>query len=87
MPRRVRDALGVKQFSELRGSKLGRELIECALLRILVGAPAQETGAVTEAPAGDLIVADFGDQRGLERLPFGRALGLPPARAARRASR
>src|SRR6058998_817836 len=71
---------------ELRRPELGRQLLERALLRVLVGAPADEAGAVAEAPTGDLVVADLDDQRGLQRLPLAGSLGVPAARPARGAS-
>src|SRR5690242_5090914 len=64
--------------------QLGLQLVDGALVGRLVRPPAQEAGAVTEAAAGDLVVADLGDQPGLERLPLGRARGRPAARPARR---
>jgi len=39
---------------------------------------------VTKAAAGEVIVLDFDDQFGREGLPFGGAVGGPPARAAGR---
>src|SRR5437764_1122846 len=71
---------------ELRRPELGRQLLERALLRVLVGAPADEAGAVAEAPTGDLVVADLDDQHGFQRLPLAGSLGVPAARAARSAS-
>src|SRR4029079_12384739 len=75
-----------EQLLELRRPKLGRQLLIGALLRVLVRPPADEAGAVAEAAAGDLVVANLDHQLGLERLPRHRALGVPPARPARRAS-
>src|SRR5215212_8293738 len=72
-----------EQFLQLRRAELGRELVEGAFLRILVGPPAEEAGAVAEAPAGDLVVADLGDECRPQRLPLGRARIGPAARAAR----
>src|SRR5215510_5545716 len=54
-------------------------LIERALPRRLVGAPAQQPGAVAEALAAEVIVADLDHELRLERLPFGRALRRPAA--------
>src|SRR5690348_18388469 len=59
-------------------------LLERALARRLVGPPAQELRAVTKAIAGKMVVADFDHKLRLERLPFGRALRRPAARATRR---
>src|SRR5438105_1651021 len=70
---------------ELRRPELGRQLLERALLRVLVGAPADKAGAVAEAPAGHLVVADLDDQHGLQRLPLTGSRGVPAARAARSA--
>ena len=58
-----------EQLLELGRPELGRELVERALPRVLVGPPAQEAGAVAEAAAGHLVVAHFDDQHGLQRLP------------------
>src|SRR5437763_12105380 len=71
---------------EFRRPELGRQLLERALLRVLVGAPADKAGAVAEAPTGDLVVTDLDDQRGLQRLPLAGSLGVPAARGARSAS-
>ena len=69
---------------ELTRAGLLLHLLEGALLRRLVGPPAQELGAVAEAAAGDVVVAHLDDELGPERHPFGRALGRPAARAAGR---
>ena len=39
---------------------------------------------MTEAPAGEMIVADLDHELRLERLPFRRTLGRPAARSAGR---
>ena len=57
-------------------------IVHCS--RRLVRPPAQQPRAVAEAVAGEMVVADLDDELRLERLPFGRALGRPAARAARR---
>ena len=44
------------------GRQLGRQLLDRALPRVLVGAPAQESRAVAEAAGGDLVVAHFDDE-------------------------
>ena len=76
--------LAAHQLLELgRGQRMG-ELVHRALARRLVGPAAEQPGAVAEAAAGDLVVEHLDDELGLERLPFGRALGRPAARAARR---
>ena len=38
---------------------------------------------MTEAAAAEVIVADLGDERVAQRLPFAAALGAPAARSAR----
>src|SRR5688572_10573836 len=60
------------------------DLLHRALARRLVRAPAKEGRAVTEAAAAEVVVADFDDELGVERLPFGAALRAPAARAAGR---
>ena len=70
--------------AELRRAKLGRELVEGALARRLVGTPAQEAGAVAEAAAGDLVVADFDHQLRAAAAAIRRARSGPAARPARR---
>src|SRR6185503_7365483 len=75
-----------EQLLELGRPKLGRKLLERALLRVLVRAPPDKTGAVTEAASGHLIVADFDHEHRLQRLPLAGALRVPPAGTARRAA-
>src|SRR6185369_10532344 len=60
------------------------ELIELALSRRLVGPPAQDGGAVPKALAAEMIVANLDHEFWLQRTPFCRTLGRPPARPARR---
>src|SRR6478609_12128774 len=60
------------------------DLVHGALFRRLVGAPAEEAGAVAEAAAGEVVVFDFDDQFRSERFPFAGAFGAPAARAAGR---
>src|SRR2546428_6091143 len=78
--RLAREAIGVagqrRQWVHL-GLRL--HLRQKAWPRGLVGAPAEELGAVAEAAAGEVVVADFDDQLGRERLPLGAALGGPAA--------
>src|SRR6185437_9442319 len=59
-----------------------RHLLRRALPRRLVRPPAQQTWAVAEPAAGEMIVADLDHELRLERLPLRRALGRPAARAA-----
>src|SRR5207244_2217807 len=75
-----------EQFLQLRGLKLGRELVERALLRLLVGPPAQKAGAVAEAAAGNLVVADLCHEHWSQRLEMAGALGVPAARASGRSA-
>jgi len=60
------------------------DLIHRAFARRLVGPPTEEFRAVTESALGEVIVADFHDELGIERFPFARALGAPATRAAGR---
>src|SRR5262245_34965932 len=60
------------------------QLLERALRRRLVLAPAHERRAMAEAVAGHMIIADLDHEFGTERLAVGRALGAPAAGAARR---
>src|SRR3954468_11109945 len=60
------------------------ELLERALRRRLVGAPAQKFGAVPEAIPGDVIEADLDHQLRTQRLPLAAAFGTPAARTAGR---
>src|SRR5687768_15637500 len=62
------------------------DLLHAALLRGLVGAPADEVRAVAETAGGEVVVFDLDDQLGGQRLPLGAALRRPPARPARRAA-
>lgn len=59
-------------------NNLGSQLLHEALARRLVGPPPQEFGAVSKAPGGDMVVADFRDQFGSKRAPFARAFAAPP---------
>src|SRR6185437_6412296 len=71
------------------GDQLGRarfllELVEGALPRRLVGAPAQELRAVTEAAAADVIVAHLRDQLWCEGFPLTGPFRAPARWSARR---
>ena len=60
------------------------KLIEGALSRRLVGPPALDGGAVAEALAAEMIVANFDHEFWFQRTPLRRSLGRPSARPARR---
>src|ERR1700730_3221156 len=65
------------------GCPRGHHLIERALPGLLVGAPAQELGAVPEAATGEMVVAHLADQDRAQRLPVGRAPLAPAAGSSR----
>src|ERR1041385_973338 len=67
-----------------RIDRLLLQLVQRALTRRLVGAPAQDGGAVAETLAAEMVVADFHHQLRLQWAPLRGALGRPAARAARR---
>src|SRR5262249_31757551 len=86
---RQRDAAGVdalrsEQMPEVLRKHDRFDLLEGALPRRFVGAEAHEPGAVTEAVAGDLVIAHLGHELGLQWLPFARALSVPAARSSGR---
>jgi hypothetical protein len=60
------------------------DLGEQALGGGLVGTPADEVGPVPKTIFGDMVVGDFDDQPGRERLPFRAAPRAPAAGSARR---
>src|SRR5579872_6096886 len=60
----------------------GGNLLEGALPRGLIFAPAQQFCAVAEALAGDVVEAHLHHQFGAQRLPFGAAVRAPSARTA-----
>src|SRR4029453_14738666 len=67
---------------------LGADALELgirAVARLLVGAPAAKLRCVTEAAALHVIVGDFDDQFGTQRLPRQIFALAPPALAARHA--
>src|SRR3954470_8610793 len=70
----------LQQFHWVGG--LLAELIEFALPRRLVGPPAQDGGAVAEAFAAEMIVANLDHEFWLQRTPLCRSLGRPSARPA-----
>src|SRR4051812_32244309 len=59
------------------------DLLHRARARRLVGTPAEEFRAVTEAGASEVVVTNLDHQLGRQRLPLGAALGRPAARSAR----
>src|SRR4051794_11635344 len=65
------------QGADPRRIGFGKKLIPAALLRRLVGPPAQEFGAVPETAAADMVVAHLGDQLGPQRLPRAAPFGAP----------
>src|SRR5688500_14380019 len=69
---------------ELARTRLPLDLLECALPRRLVGAPADELRAMAEPAAAHMIVAHLDDQLGPKRLPLPGPLRRPAARPARR---
>src|SRR5215216_4719941 len=74
--------LSLQQLHRVGG--LLPELIEAALPRRLVGPPAQDGGAVAEAFAAEMIVANLDHEFWLQRTPLRRSLRRPSARPARR---
>src|SRR5690349_11337813 len=68
----------------LRTSSWGH-LFHRALFRRLFRAPAQKLGAMTEPALVEIVIRDFADQLGVERLPFPTALRTPAAGTAGRA--
>src|SRR5690242_20761150 len=73
-----------RRFALPPHSKSPLHLLKRALLRLLVGPPAQELCAVAKAAAGKVIVLNFAHQLRRERFPFRRSLGCPTARPAGR---
>src|SRR5438874_2705377 len=75
------DAHATNKSSEFqqRDLRLLLHLFHGALFRRLVRPPAKKFRSVSEAPAGEMVVADFDHQHRLERLPFRRALRAPAA--------
>src|SRR4029077_2181482 len=73
----VGGGLGVlNAFEQVEGAAArGGELVEAALPRRLVGAPAQQGRAVAEATFADVIVAHLDDELGAQRLPLAGAFG------------
>src|SRR5205823_116231 len=59
-----------------------RELVERALARVLVVAPATQPGAVTDAPRGDVVEVDLDDQLRTQRDPLQIPAGAPATRIA-----
>src|SRR3954447_6221706 len=73
---------GAREGADPVGIGFAPKLVHPALLRRLVGPPAQEFGAVAEAAAADMVVADLGDELGPQRLPLGAPRVAPAARPA-----
>src|SRR5690606_13449463 len=59
-----------------------RQLVDAAVGRRLVVAPAPELGAVADAVAADVVEADLDDEIGPQRDPLQLLLALPAARVA-----
>src|SRR5262245_2344400 len=79
------ETLGFQHVSDELGRFCkGRELLERALARGLVGTEANELGAVAKAVAADLVVADLDHELRLHRAPLFGAFGAPPAWSSRR---
>src|SRR5215510_12030326 len=74
----------LQQRIEVSRQRRRLDLLEGALLRILVWTKTNELRSVTEAVAGDMIVAHLDNEIRLYRLPFAAAFGAPPARTAGR---
>src|SRR4051794_23141696 len=62
-----------------RYTQLRAELLHTALVRVLIGAPALELGAVAYAVAADVIEGDLDDQLRSQPLPDELLVGLPAA--------
>jgi len=60
------------------------DLVHRALARVFVRTPAQNSCAVPKSAAGKMVVSNFDDHFGRDRLPFAGAIG---ARAARSSGR
>src|SRR5205085_3611728 len=61
-------------------------LVERALRRSLVRTPAEQRGAVAETACSEMIERDLDHQLRHQRLPLGRPLAAPAARASRSAA-
>ena len=66
-----------------RLSPRGFDLLEGAVAWRFVWSPAQETSAVAEPSAADVIVTNFDHQFGTQGLPLSGAFGAPPAGPSR----
>src|SRR4051812_28817522 len=58
------------------------DLFQATLAWRFVRAPAQQTGAMAESSAREMIIADFDDEFGLKRLPFEGTFCAPAARGS-----
>src|SRR5258706_16005557 len=56
-----------------------RQLVQLALVRVLVVAPADELGAVADAVPGDVVEVHLDDQLRSQALPHQLLIGLPAA--------
>src|SRR5215471_4204869 len=72
-----------EQKLEVFGYGFRRNLLEGALPRRLVWTKAKQLSSMTEAIAGNVVVADLDNDFRFERLPFAGALSAPAARPAR----
>src|SRR5512140_546276 len=72
----------VVQQDERRDMTFQLHLRKPALLRRLVGAPANEPRPMAKASGGIVIISDLHDKGRPERLPFRTALGAPATRSA-----
>jgi hypothetical protein len=61
------------------GQDRSGELVEAALVGGLVGAQADEAGAVAQTAAGDMVERDLDDEAGPDRGSLRRALARPAA--------
>src|SRR5271154_5754522 len=80
--RRARPAHGRRAPRSRRRGRCWRsrvQLLERALPRRLVIAPAAQLGAVADAPGGDVVEVDLHDQLRAQRDPFELLAGAPAA--------
>src|SRR5581483_6143556 len=79
-------AVKSSRLASLFQHALRADLVEGALRGHLVRAPAQELGSVAESALREVIVGNFADQFGSQRLPFSGAFRGPATGAAGSAS-
>src|ERR1043165_7772583 len=70
-----------------RGLAAGGQLIHGALARVLVRAPAHESGTMTKTAAGEVVVFDLHYQLRRQRLPLRAPFGAPAAGPTRGGAR